>query len=86
VAGLHLTYNKAQALAVRKVCGLVFGLHLMRDDACVWPEALDRLSGNLCLALADVPPAEQELAVEVAGLDCVQVDLAPVAYLISPGR
>ncbi len=58
----------------------------MRNDPCIWPEASDRLSGNLCLALADVPPAKQELAVEVAGLDRVQVDLAQAARLISPGR
>ena len=43
-------------------------------------EALHRLRSHLGFALADVLPAEQELAVEVAGVNRVHIDLQ------SPGK
>ena len=49
--------------------------HLMRDDLGGGSESLDGLRSDLCLALAHVPAAEQELPVQVARLDGVHVDL-----------
>ena len=43
--------------------------------ARVGPESLHRLRSHLGFALANVLPAEQELAVEVAGVNRIHVDL-----------
>lgn len=53
--------------------------HLVGHDFGIGREGAHHLRGYLRLALADVVLAEQELAVEIAGLDRVQVDLVAAA-------
>ena len=49
--------------------------HLVRGDGDARPHRAHRLGRHARLALPHVPLAEQELPVQVAGLDGVQVDL-----------
>lgn len=55
--------------------GYPFLTHLVRNDLDLLPHRPHRLSRHRRLALPHVPLAEEELAVQVAGLDGVQVDL-----------
>jgi hypothetical protein len=50
-------------------------MHLVGYDLGAGSERADHLRRDLGLALAHVVLAEEELAVQVAGLNCVQVDL-----------
>lgn len=49
--------------------------HLVCFDVCCRSKCLDHLCCHLCLALAHMGAPEQKLPVEVAGLNCVQINL-----------
>lgn len=48
---------------------------MMSNNIDIGVEAQRTVFGNLCLGLADMFFMEQELTVEVADVDCVQVNL-----------
>jgi hypothetical protein len=50
-------------------------LHLMCYDACIGPERAHCVCRHLCFAFSNMAVPEKELAVQIAGLDGVHVDL-----------
>jgi len=66
--------DEAEALEPRDVELAILDVVVVRNDADVGIELAGRLFRNQCLGLLDVLIAEQELAVEVAEIDGVEVD------------
>lgn len=67
--------NQVKALEEVNVELWVLDVGVVWGDADIGLEGADDLCCCDCLAAADVGLAEKELAVEVAGLDCIQINL-----------
>lgn len=67
--------NQVKALEEVNVKLWVFDIGVVWGDSDIGLEGADDLCCCDCLAAANVSLAEEELAVEVAGLDCVKVNL-----------
>ena len=68
-------------VVVQALVSIRADLHLVCLDSCIWSEALHSLCCDLRFALSDVVFAEQELSVQIAGLNRVHVNLHIPVYL-----